>query len=183
MASVMLTPLEQTLSIHSNCQNIHLLFDGAPDGLCLLGPGPTVLAANPAAIEMLDLPAEPKESDPVSGEITHGLRSLADEVFGRGRPVHREYTAKDGRVLLVTAQPAPSFGGTVSFVILALRDLASLGAGVATMRLRGERDGDPARSPSEPESAMRPWSWSPGARPWPRLGRRRCSTRWWTRPS
>jgi transcriptional regulator with PAS, ATPase and Fis domain len=120
-------------SINSSGQRIHVAtVDGPPEGLCLLGPGPTLLAANQAAVEMLGLPAHVAGSDPASGVIPPDLESLVSEAFEGGLPVHRPHTATNGRALLVAAQPARSSWGVVSFVVLALRDRKPLGAGEAS---------------------------------------------------
>jgi transcriptional regulator with PAS, ATPase and Fis domain len=120
---------------------LQVMVDASPDGLCLLSPSGALLAANPAALDLLGSRGSgPRGPDTARCVKDLDLTIVDQAVHDRGA-VHRVETLGDGRRLLTTARPTISPGGAVSFVVLNLRDLGTIGAAVSPARLDAEAPG------------------------------------------
>jgi transcriptional regulator with PAS, ATPase and Fis domain len=127
---------------HGDPDLLQAMVDGSPDGLCLLSPNRALLIANRAAHDLLGQHLDPESpTDPhCARACAHFDWSIVDQAAQRRQAIDRVDTLDDGRRLLVTARPTVSPGGTVSFVVLTLRDLASIGSAL------------PAPWPASPEA-------------------------------
>jgi transcriptional regulator with PAS, ATPase and Fis domain len=162
---------------HGDLDLLQAIVDGSPDGLCLLSPSRALLLANRAAHDLLG-----QDLDPESPPDPQGARpctqfdwSIVDQAVRRRQAIHRVDALEDGRRLLVTARPTISPRGAVSFVVLTVRDLVSIGSVLPTSwatiaegncapQAGGSRDGKPteliARSPAMAAARDRAWQYA-----------------------
>ncbi|HVQ74003.1 MAG TPA: sigma 54-interacting transcriptional regulator [Candidatus Binatia bacterium] len=137
--------LRSVAMAHADRDLLQVMVNGSLDGLCLLAPGRGLLAANPAALELLGLHRASLAGADGTAPLKNLDWSIVDHAVQSRSLVERVEILEDGRHLLASARPTMLPSGAVSFVVLTLRDLTTIGAAVPTAGARAPAHPAPAR--------------------------------------